>query len=411
MLLIRPLVSSSPVASGSTQPVEVRHWHWARSTDGRTVQAHGQATTAEVSDLGRQTDCVLVIPLIWLSWHRVQLPAGRSARSADALRGLLEERVLDDPGALHWALDPEARRQRGARAAWVAACRRELLDAALEPLLQAGCPVHQIVPEAAPMAPHQLWAFSLDGAPHVAVLGPDGLLVQPVSAVDAWSAMPDTEVGEISAWAEPAVLDEAQRAAPSIDWTVAVPAQIWLQTLAAQWDLAQFDLRRRVGRSWRRRWHQGWRAVLHSPPWRPARWGVMVLVLTPLLALPGVAWQAQRQTDNLRDELTRAARQALPGTPVLLDPARQVRQALDRERQRTGTTTPHPVEVLLDRWGDSADLPRIMAVTLDRDQLDVTLQAPTGNEPLQAVLAGTGWRVASGAGARWQLLASETEAP
>ena len=70
-----------------------------------TLLDHGSAPLAL---LPRAGDVVAVVPARMLSWHRIVLPKVNSARLRNALEGLLEERVLDDPQELHFALAPAA---------------------------------------------------------------------------------------------------------------------------------------------------------------------------------------------------------------------------------------------------------------------------------------------------------------
>ena len=52
------------------------------------------------------------MPAAALSWHQVTLPQGSmsgAVRLRSVLNGLLEDRLLDDPESLHFALEPGAR--------------------------------------------------------------------------------------------------------------------------------------------------------------------------------------------------------------------------------------------------------------------------------------------------------------
>jgi len=110
---------------------------WAISHDGQGVAAHGQAGAGLLPAAGRGVEVVAVVPASQLSWHRVTLPKGvgaQSARLRPVLAALLEEHLLDDADALHFALEPGARAQ---TPAWVAVCRRDWLAAHLQALQAA----------------------------------------------------------------------------------------------------------------------------------------------------------------------------------------------------------------------------------------------------------------------------------
>ena len=109
---------------------------WALwSADGRQVREHGSAVPAL---LPSADEVLLGVPAAVLSWHQVTLPQGSlggNVRVRALLNGLLEDRLLDDPEQLHFALAPGA--QAGAPA-WVAACNRAWLRAAVQAIESTG---------------------------------------------------------------------------------------------------------------------------------------------------------------------------------------------------------------------------------------------------------------------------------
>src|SRR6218665_3498908 len=103
---------------------------------------------------GPGAEVVAVVPARALSWQRLLLPPGlplgagqQTPRLRSALEGLLEDRVLDDVGQLHFAIEPGA--QVG-QALWVAVCDRDWLRENLQALEAAGRRVARVVPEFAP---------------------------------------------------------------------------------------------------------------------------------------------------------------------------------------------------------------------------------------------------------------------
>ena len=111
------------------QPVTAStEFEYAVSRDGSTVDSHGAAQAALLPAAARAgAEVVALVPATMLSWHRVELPKGTSARSPRlraVLEGLLEDRLLDEPEGLHFAIQPNAR---GAGPLWVATCDRAWL--------------------------------------------------------------------------------------------------------------------------------------------------------------------------------------------------------------------------------------------------------------------------------------------
>lgn len=73
------------------------------SDDGRTVVQAGQSAAAL---LPRADSLVLVLAEADVGWHRLPIPRAPAARLRAALAGVMEEALLDDDDALHFALAP-----------------------------------------------------------------------------------------------------------------------------------------------------------------------------------------------------------------------------------------------------------------------------------------------------------------
>src|SRR5437868_3337257 len=210
------------------------------TNDGEHAARHG-AARASLLPLPAQagSETVALVPVSKLSWHRVDLPKGvgpRSPRLRAVLEGLLEERLLDEPEALHFALQPQARAE---APAWVATCEREWLRDALQVLEAAGRPVTRIVPEFAPHAQAALYAM---GDPDDAVLvavTPDGVTPLPLGAA-ALALLPSLPA-DTAVISEPAVAQVAEQVlqhAPVLQQA----SERWVRAAQSGWDLAQFDL-------------------------------------------------------------------------------------------------------------------------------------------------------------------------
>jgi general secretion pathway protein L len=342
---------------------------------------------------------VLVLPHRWLSWHAVALPAGRLARSAAGLAGLLEEQLLDDPKELLLALDPAAASQRGACPAWVTVCRREPLEAALNTLQAARLGAVAVVPELAPGEPPFCWAHrSANGQACLSFCDADGVLTLPLQpGIEAlWQAWrQDHQTAPPTAWADADTLQDAESLLPAWSWTLQHPALLWWRQWTADWNLAQHEWRHRVGRGWGQRARLALHAFRHDRAWRAARWGVALAAVLPVVALPGLAWQARTHEAQLLAQRTALARQALPDVPVLLDPLRQVQQALEREQARTGQLPPSALERGLQWLGRGLAAPGITAIEFDGQRLVVQWATPGDAEQWRSEALRQGWQASS----------------
>ena len=127
-----------------TPPGITTTYSYALTSDGHTAAAHAHAAAGLLPEPSRPGgEVVAVVPLAALSWQRVQLPPGiplgptSRPRLRSILEGLLEDRLLDDPAQLHFALQPGAR---AGSPVWVAVCDRSWLRDHLQALEAAGRP-------------------------------------------------------------------------------------------------------------------------------------------------------------------------------------------------------------------------------------------------------------------------------
>lgn len=336
---------------------------WTASTDGQVPAQHGHAAPELLPRPGRGAERVAVVPASQLSWHRVDLPPGLgpgTTRLRAALVGLLEDQLLDEPEQLHLALAPDVQRHGGP--AWVAACSRPWLQGHLQALEAAGHPIDRIVPELFPHdgplqlfatgTPEQAWLLASGqalhgGAPLALPLSPAGLSLLrsqlPSDSDAAGDPLP-------ALLAEPAVLNLAEPLfSPWLDQPAQLlsPAQRLLQASHGPWDLAQFNLARTGQALAARRLSSVWRSAWHAPQWRPARWGLAVLLLAQLLGLQLWAHQSQRQLQTLRKDINATLSQSFPHVQVIVDAPLQMERELAQLRQHSGTAQRTDLEPLL----------------------------------------------------------------
>ena len=332
---------------------------WATSADGQHLSAHGTATPDLLPPAGRGVEVVAVLPAARLSWHRVQLPRGvgpRSPRLRAALAGLLEEQLLDEPAQLHFALDPDA----GAGAtAWVAVCRRDALASHLQTLDAAGRPVARIVPEQPP-EPGEL-RLTVTGEPERAQFlvsgGPaGGAQALPFNA--GTLALLHARWGEALAQApvqaEPAVAALAEQLLGRPP-TLQTPAQRLLQASASRWDLAQGELARTGAARASRQAGAAWRTFWHAPAWRPARWGLGLLLLVQVVGLNIAAWQTRDELAARRTQINAALTQSFPQVKLVVDAPVQMTRELAALRRDTGAPSPRDLGPMLGAWAQQVD--------------------------------------------------------
>lgn len=317
----------------------------------------GASRTAPAALLLQATggEVVAVVPPAMLSWHRVTLPPGGRAASNRlhaVLEGLLEERVLDDPGALHFALAPQAR---AGADAWVAVCDKDWLRAALDALDAAGRSVTRIVPEFAPdLEPASTPVLHAIGTPEqaqlVATTGAGVTLLPLTRAGAALAADAAGGFDKARIVAEPAVAELAERLLQR-PLALEAGAQRWLRAAASPWDLAQFDVASSGRSRIAKRLAGLWQTAAHAPQWRAARWGLGALVLAQIAGLNAWAWHERAGLEQARGLIRATLTQTFPDVKVVVDAPLQMAREVDALRQATGAASDRDLEPMLGALG------------------------------------------------------------
>lgn len=348
------------------------------SPDGRSIASHSRAASALLPQPSN-AEVVAVVPAQALSWHEVQLPKGLlskgflsesgSPRLRAVLEGLLEERLLDDPSQLHFALAPNAR---DGEPLWVAACDRTWLRGWLQVLEANRHAVSRIVPEFAPGDSRVTGAGSEPGAIDA---GPDVLHVigTPQQASIVFS--PIRHADESTEKAALSVLPLSASSVLLANWpdtsqVMAEPAlaalaeglfkrrvdlqqntERWLRASQSSWDLAQFDLQNNSrSRSWKRVTTLGGN-LLRAPRWRAARWATVALVVANLVGLNAWAWSERNSVEAKRLAIKDVLTRTFPQVKVVVDAPVQMARELALLRQAAGGTSNTDFDSLLAAAG------------------------------------------------------------
>lgn len=409
MLMVQPVLGHT--AAQATAPGNAAgtashadhgtEWLWVHSRDGQTALAHG---TNAAALLPRDDDVVLVLPVLATSWHQLTLPKINTARLRQALDGLLEDRLLADTASLHLALQPGL--QPG-QTGWVAACQRAQLTQWLTTLHNAGRPASRIVPDLCPQPQAQLHALTCADSAWLVSAGPLGLLTAPLHAAASTPHQPTTAhlppaalaamlrtTPDTPRQAEPACAGAAE-AALDTPFALQTTAQRLLASSQTGWNLAQFDVRLSAGARRGQRWAQALRMAAYAPAWKPARWGVAVLVASLLLGLNATAWQERRSLQAKRAQVHQLLTQTFPHITLVLDAPLQMQREVARLARAAGDVSPTDLEPFLQSFSAlEQDGIAITAIEYAPSNIQLTLHI-TAPEQLQTVrdgLQAQGWR-------------------
>ncbi|MBV8037313.1 type II secretion system protein GspL [Roseateles sp.] len=368
-----------------------REYDYVLTPDGRETGAEGRAAAAA---LPAADSVVAVVAESDVSWRRVELPrAGRQMRAA--LAGKLEESLLDDPDALHFALEPDAR---GGDSAWVAITSRPWLADHLAQLEAAQVFIERVAPLSWPDEQARGHFFETQGERDAAGIAlrwshADGVATLPLDGGLARQFFTPDLVHAAQWTATPATATAAER------WlgtpvTVQTPARRALAVVDNAWNLRQFDLAPRA---------RGVRALrlvsraLMRKPWRPVRYGLAGLALVQLLGLNLWAWHQHRELAARRAAVTATLTDAFPQVRAILDAPVQMQKQLDLLRASAGSVGEQDFETLLGAaalaW--PGDRPPTDALAFEPGRLTVSAQgwAPNQIDNFRTQLRSEGWQL------------------
>lgn len=376
------------------------------SHDGVTAADRGTAAPALLPQRDRgTTQVVAVLSEAALSWHRITLPKAPAGRLRSALVGMLEDELLDEPHALHLALQPDAV---AGEPCWVAVTDRPWLADQLAALHEAGIEVDRIVPLAPPQDPGHAHLESqdesIDTYARTTVAGlslsatwahPDGVMQIPLAGEAAHQLLPKPLPQGTRLSATPTAAMEAERWFGERVPILATPDR-WLAAARSDWNLRQFELAapHRGSAAIRQAWQ-----TFSSPAWRPVRWGLAALVSVQLVGLNALAWQQRRQLRDTRESMVQLLRTTHPQVRAVLDAPVQMLRETERLRAAAGQTGEGDLERLLQAAASAWPAGQPVQ-TLRFEPGKLTLGAPYLDPPtldsLRTALAPAGWVVEGG---------------
>ena len=318
-------------------------WSYVFSHDGRSV---GRSGRSSLTLMPRADSVVALLGAGEISWHHIALPRTGSARMKAALAGALEEALLEETEAVHFALPPAAT---ASAESWVATTQRSWLAAVLVELESGGLSIDRVVPAIEPgAAARGHFALALQAGqnelPLLHFAHAAGANTLPLQGSLARAMVSRESDGGTIAWtATPAAAAAAERwlGAPV---QVVNEAQHALSRAASAWNLRQFDL---VAR------HRGTRMLreaarrFFSREWRTVRWGLAALLAVHLAGLNAYAWQQQRSLAQKREALNALLRSTHPQVRTVLDAPLQMQRETEALRASAGRAGDGDFETLL----------------------------------------------------------------
>ncbi|HJV70663.1 type II secretion system protein GspL [Ideonella sp.] len=342
-LPVPPRLSSQGAAGATLAPSE---YDYVVSADGGPRLMAGRAAPAL---LPKTQSVVAVVPPHGIGWHRVTLPKAPPAKLRAALASVMEDVLLEDDAELHLALAPHAK---SGDSTWVAALSKPWLKAQLDALEADGLTVDRVVPAWPPddaPAGHFFRAEPLpdgtDPGPQLAWRDSAGPLCLPAASEAARTLLARVG-GEVPVrWtAEPECAADAVRLAGGNVAALSV-GEFQLAAARSDWNLRQFDLtpQRRGSRAAKELLQHLW----SSPAWRPARYGVAVLLLLNLVGANVWAWQQRQALTRQKAAMTALLQTTFPQVRAIVDAPAQMQKELDLLRASAGKPGENDLEPMM----------------------------------------------------------------
>lgn len=371
-----------------------QEYDYVLSPDGLELKAQG---TAPAALLPKASTVIALLADADVSWHRVTLPKAPAGRLREALVGVLEEQLLDDPEQVHLALAPQAT---AGQPSWIAATHREWLRAQVQSLEKAGLPVERVVPSSWPDHPPIGHFFEVAGAGGDAGLGlavcwahADGVALLRMAGSLPRALLPSGALQSARWTATPGAAAGAQQwlGAPV---TVMSPAQRALQAARSTLNLRQFDLTPKTRGA--KVLRNAWRRLL-SPAWRPARLAILSLVVIQIAGLNLWAWQQRQAVQEKRLALVSTLQASFPQVRAVLDAPLQMQREVDLLRAAAGRTGESDFETLLQAAAAAwpADRPPVDTLRFEAGRLSLSTAGwnPVQIEQFRTQLTPSGWNV------------------
>jgi general secretion pathway protein L len=306
-----------------------------------------QAGRGAPAQLPKAQTVIAVVPVQGAAWHRLALPRAPAGKLRAALASMLEEVLLEDDADVHVAVAPHAK---VGETVWVAALNRPWLKAQLEALESVGPTVDRVVPAWPPDDAPAGHFFpdpraEADAGPQLAWRDAQGPLCMPAASegVRTFIARLGSDV-PVRWTAEPECAADAVRLAGGN--VAALSASEFLYNATrTEWNLRQFDLapQRRGSRAAKELSQQLW----SSPQWRPARYGVALLLVLNLVGANVWAWQQRQSLTRQKAAMTELLQKTFPQVRSIFDAPAQMQKEIDLLRASAGKPGENDLESLM----------------------------------------------------------------
>jgi general secretion pathway protein L len=125
------------------------------------------------------------------------------------------------------------------------------------------------------------------------------------------------------------------------------PAQRLWQAQETQWDLAQGEWAQGRRQRWARFAQELALQLWQAPRWRPARWGILALLVLNLAGLQWMAWQQRQHQAQLQKDMATLLTRSFPAVQVVVDAPLQMAREVQALQRALGQPSAADLEPML----------------------------------------------------------------
>jgi general secretion pathway protein L len=115
----------------------------------------------------------------------------------------------------------------------------------------------------------------------------------------------------------------------------------------SDWDLAQGEWAQGQAQRLQRACQAAWQTLVHTPAWRPVRWGLVALIALQVLGLNALAWRERSHLDAQQASLQNILKTTFPSVTLVIDAPLQMQREVDLLQQKSGAVSSTDLEPLL----------------------------------------------------------------
>jgi len=149
--------------------------------------------------------------------------------------------------------------------------------------------------------------------------------------------------------AEPAVAALAERFFQR-PVTLLQRGQRLLQAASSPWDLAQFEFTNAQRDPRLAAFSQGLQSFWRAPAWRPARWALVLLLVSNVIGLNAWAWRTQADLSAQRQAVRAVLTETFPKIPVVVDAPLQMAREVAALQRASGAAAGGDLESILSSF-------------------------------------------------------------